>query len=406
VRILHIATGYPIGYPGGVTNYVRALVANQRKAEHDVVVVSRSAEPQADLAGVDLWAYATSRMRPFSLSMLEHDPAADALLERIRCWQPDVVHFHMGLDLAIGFYKGLTNSGIPYIVSVHDYYTICPRITMVDATGSVCRTRDIERCRSCVGILAQHDILEKGSRIIGLPLPRIPSSRVLQRDAALREFLRCAALVLPVSRRVREILAEVEPTAKYVVETIGNSSALCERPRHVPSERMRITFLGTLSVHKGSVLLERILRRVGHSPTLEVRFHGRGDVKVLSRLKALGLKAMGPYGAADLSQIMSETDLGLALPIWEDNGPQVVMEFLNYGVPVLATRMGGIPDFVTDGVNGFLFNPDSEAEFEMAIAFLAKLDSTACEVLRPKGKLKTPAEHAGRIESLYRGVVA
>jgi glycosyltransferase involved in cell wall biosynthesis len=52
----------------------------------------------------------------------------------------------------------------------------------------------------------------------------------------------------------------------------------------------------------------------------------------------------------------------LVLPSLEDNCPMVILEAAAAGVPVLASRVGGIPEYVEDRVNGSLFDPNQPHE--------------------------------------------
>ena len=47
----------------------------------------------------------------------------------------------------------------------------------------------------------------------------------------------------------------------------------------------------------------------------------------------------------------------LVLPTFEDNCPMVILEAMAVGLPVIASRVGGIPDLITDGETGLMFDP-------------------------------------------------
>lgn len=404
MKILHIATGYPVTFNGGITNYVRTLATDQVEGGNDVTVLSAPL-PEGARVPFKVVEHRSRALRPFSLKYVEHDPAADRILDLITQERFDIVHFHMGLDLAMEFYGRLPDTGIPYIVSVHDYYLACPRIVMIDDRDTVHREVNLDECARCVGVLHQVDVLEKGRRLAGVALPRVRSRNVYRRAETMRKFLKQARAVLPVSRRVEEILRSFEPEARYSVVHIGNKTASQPMPEHVDGGVIRCTVLGMMSHHKGANVLRSILESV-RRPDLEFHFYGRGDKKLLSELERLGLVCHGSYTPADLPDIMAQTDVGLVLPIWEDNAPQVVMEFLNSGVPVFATRMGGIPDFVNES-NGVLFDPYSPKETAEFHERLCRLSAEELAAFRARiTQLKTPARHCTEIDEIYASVLA
>jgi glycosyltransferase involved in cell wall biosynthesis len=403
MRIAHIATGYPVRFHGGITNYVRALAEAQSRAGHEVTVFAGAAkDDRLPLPFLDE-EFHSARLRPFSLRVLPFDESAERLADRIAGGGFDVAHFHMGLDLALNFYDRIAAGSAPYVVSIHDYFLVCPRITMIDYANQICRQVDLQKCSRCIGLLDQIDVIEKARRVAGAVLPRIPSRGVYRRSESLRRFLRGSARALPVSSRVEQIVSALEPQVKYQVMHIGNASAAAAVPPKEPSERIRVTLLGVLSYHKGAGVVEKLLDSVKRSD-LEFHFYGRVEKSIEQRLSAKGLIAHGLYKPADLPQIMSRSDLGLVCPIWEDNAPQVVMEFLNFGVPVVGARIGGIPDFVNER-NGILFDPYSDADIARVAAQLEQLTHEDIAALVPREKLKTPEQHGREVLSLYEEIL-
>jgi glycosyltransferase involved in cell wall biosynthesis len=77
---------------------------------------------------------------------------------------------------------------------------------------------------------------------------------------------------------------------------------------------------------------------------------------------------------------------------WHEAGCLAVTEGINAGIPIVASRIGGLPELVEDGINGFLFDPTSEVELADAILALA-----ADEQLRlrmgAKGRERAAANH-------------
>jgi glycosyltransferase involved in cell wall biosynthesis len=167
------------------------------------------------------------------------------------------------------------------------------------------------------------------------------------------------------------------------------------------SNKIRVVALGTLSKHKGADLLQMLLTRVRRQD-MELHFYGRAVEGYGYKLSRLGLQCHGPYKPSDIPAIMSSSDIGLVLSIWEDNGPQVAMEFINHKTPVLGTRRGGIPDIVSPD-SGHLFDPDRVDDVDKAVQWLQEI--TVGEIRRISAgihSLKTPDQHARRISTLYQ----
>jgi glycosyltransferase involved in cell wall biosynthesis len=103
----------------------------------------------------------------------------------------------------------------------------------------------------------------------------------------------------------------------------------------------------------------------------------------------LGQADAGPYGA-EFSQLVTErgwcehagfagrermkeffkSATALVLPTWEDNCPMVVLEAMAAGVPVLASKVGGVPDLIEDGKTGLFCDPQQSESFCTGVARL------------------------------------
>lgn len=402
MKVLHIATGFQLSFPGGITNYVRTLAQTQIGQGIEVHVLARPEQhPEAIPAGVRLQEYSPATVHAFALGNTERDPQTKQIWRLLDQEHFDFVHIHMALDLPLEFLRRMSTERHRYIVSLHDYYYLCPRIYMVDVHGDVCHRVDTERCRQCIGVLDQVNFLRRVAQRFQMKLPRIPSDGSVQRLQIMREFLEGAALLLPVSTRVAEIYTEIAPHGRYEVAHIGNLSADQVPASKTFSEKIRLRFIGTLNVPKGAEVLQQLIAGVKRKD-VEFHFHGRDQYKQSQHLRDLGLIVHGGYKPADLDGIMADTDVGLVLPIWEDNGPQVVMEFINFKVPVIGTRRGGIPDFVTKE-NGFLFDPDRPDEIAQACAWIDGLTREQLQQIAAGMRaLTTPAQHAQNILEIYQ----
>lgn len=403
MKILHIATGFPISFPGGVTNYVRTLMKSQRSMGHRVDVlggVGSAAQNKGDFADnvFDFDGVASV----FSLSVDRDDQSKAASLHQLIS-SYDLVHFHMSYGFPASFYE--SSIRVPYVVSLHDYGYICPRVFMVNKWGDTCNTRPLSTCQSCVGKLEQINVLRAGSNRMNVTLPTIRSRGVNRRAARLDRFLAGAAERLAVSSRVAAIFDDAVPGMSCKVLHIGNDSAgpIPQREQWIASGKIRCCYIGTLNKDKGAEVFIELVKALP-ADRFEFAFWGRGEAKYVTSLQELGVAINGAYTPDKLKGILREVDIGLVLPVWNDNGPQVLMEFINNGVPVLGTSMGGVPDFLNDQT-GYLFDPFKEVE--NAVKWLKNIDAAALQRMHAKIRpLKTPDQHARETVAVYESVVA
>ncbi|EFO1227295.1 glycosyltransferase, partial [Escherichia coli] len=397
MKVLHVATGFPFLYVGGITNYVRSLVISQRNAGHEVHVLSGGCSSENLEYVTNIYS---KKIKPFSLKLsIEDEKYAKEVLNI--CREYDIVHFHMVLDFPSSLLSRLSKEIPKYVVSLHDYFLICPRIFMSDYKNNICHEVNIDKCNVCCGYFDSIDIARKISSKLSIPLPRIKTNEPARRIENVKTFLEGASLLLPVSEKVKEIYSKLVPNASYKVLHIGNITAT-ELP--LPKEengKIIIGILGTLSYIKGSDIILKIIKQTTNK-NIEFHFYGRADKKWLTRLEKYGLINKGTYVQENLKEIISTINLGLVVPIWEDNAPQVVMEFLNLKTPVLATSRGGIPDFIQHLVNGYLFDPDDQCSFQAFIAWINNLNrKTIVQLNAGVKKLKTPEQHEKEIDRVY-----
>ena len=125
-----------------------------------------------------------------------------------------------------------------------------------------------------------------------------------------------------------------------------------------------IASIGRLSPEKGHLdLLEAVAMlslNGGPKPSIVLAGDGPDRERLEARTKALGLESLVhfPGYVARPDRVLEETDL-MVLPSHTEGLPNAALEALVMEVPVLATRVGGTPEVVEDGVTGRLVPPSS-----------------------------------------------
>ena len=170
--------------------------------------------------------------------------------------------------------------------------------------------------------------------------------------------------------------------------------------------------IGTVSVMRPQKALDVLLRAtrtlVDEFPGLKVLIAGEGDMREslggLSAELGLGDNVMFLGIRTDVPDVLAALDIAVSSSDFEGS-PLSVMEYMEAGKPVVATRVGGVPDLIDDGVHGLLVARQDPDAFAAAVAQLLRDPERAREMGR-RGQERRRAEFdidvmVKRLEDLY-----
>jgi colanic acid/amylovoran biosynthesis glycosyltransferase len=208
--------------------------------------------------------------------------------------------------------------------------------------------------------------------------------RMLCRKLAEARF---AITISEFNRAVIEGDCGVAPRAKLEIVHVGVDTAVFSpRPvaRPAPDGKLRIACVGTLHEVKGQVhLVEACALLRDHGISVSCRLVGRGpDAPMLARtIDRLGLQGIvtlvGPLARDGVIEELRGADVLVAPSVVSARGqregiPVVLMEAMSCGLPVIASRLSGIPELVEHERNGLLVTPGRADELADALARLAR----------------------------------
>ena len=134
--------------------------------------------------------------------------------------------------------------------------------------------------------------------------------------------------------------------------------------------------VGSICREKGQIALIEALEPLAKAHAFRLAFHGHliaGENYDQEFTQLVARHAWCEFrGFADRPALAAALSEATALlhPTLEDNCPMAVLEALAVGVPVIASRIGGLPDLIEDGRNGFLCDPQNPKTFADAVAQL------------------------------------
>ena len=170
--------------------------------------------------------------------------------------------------------------------------------------------------------------------------------------------------------------------------------------------------IGTVSVMRPQKALDVLLHAtrtlVDEFPALKVLIAGEGDTREaleeLVRELGIGDNVMFLGVRTDVPDVLAALDVAVSTSDFEGS-PLSVMEYMEAARPVVATRVGGVPDLIDDGVHGLLVERQDPAAFAAAVAQLLRDPPRAAEMGR-QGQERRRAEFdidvmVKRLEELY-----
>jgi glycosyltransferase involved in cell wall biosynthesis len=201
----------------------------------------------------------------------------------------------------------------------------------------------------------------------------------------VRWALRTSDQVVAISSyTAREVNRVADVPVKVIPYTVGLADAeqVTSQPRIHRDGAFKILFVGRLVERKGVAGLVDAVGRLAASVRARLEIVGDGPerprLEAQVREAALGdrVALRGRVSAAELRRAYAEADV-LVLPSVLDSRNDteglgvVLLEAMSYGVPVVGSRVGGIPDIIVDGATGLLVPPGDPAALAAALRHLA-----------------------------------
>lgn len=382
MKICLVSNLYPPLVQGGADIYVGRL-ARALAAEHQVVVVTSEPgfhpAPRREVSTDGIVVYRLAPLNVGHLTRLPHHllpqaafraiefyhpQVAGTVSEIIRRERPDVVHLHNWVGLSLAALLSSVPSSAPHIpvaMTLHDYSLCCIHADLRHPDGRGCDPR--LPCRA-LSVVNRHL-----TGRVGLAIS--PSAYALERHQARGFFRRADRQVIPNGL---EPLPSTSPSPPAGLKPTFD-----------------ILYMSRVQGDKGPDVLIRAFRRLTN-PGLRLHIAGAGLALEACRSLAAGDPRIRFYGFVEGAQrvrLLSTADCVVVPSLWPENAPLTIPEAFQFGPVVIASRIGGIPEMVRDGVNGLLVEPGDEAGIAAAIErlrqspeLLAKLRASALETAR------------------------
>lgn len=227
----------------------------------------------------------------------------------------------------------------------------------------------------------------------------------------VRWVLRRARSVVALSEGSRQGLSYIDP--QLPVEVLPNPVAIPSWKADTGSEPPTVVYLGMLTEAKGVFDLLRAWVAVREAiPNARLVLAGAGEIdRARSLAQAAGFDAdlvtPGWVDEAGKAAFMRDAAVAVLPSHWEAM-PMSVLESMAAGLPVVATRVGGIPSAVLEGVTGFLVQPRDINGLAAALVALLR-DPAMRRAMGAAGRERAKAEFSAgvvvpRLEAVWRAL--
>jgi len=424
MRILIVSHGFPPNAQGGAEIYAHEHALAFARGGDKVLVLTRESVPAREEYSVReerrhgltiAWVNNT-----FSRTSSFADTYRNEALRRVAAsiiegFAPDVAHLHHLTCLSTEIVRDLAAIGIPVFYTLHDYWLICHRGQLLDRQLNVCSGPESSGCGACLGsaagvgsgVYAAKSALTTMERVLPSAITRplraagalvagmkADEGRERGESAArmthMREVAAHVTHFFAPSRFMRDrfVAFGIDP-ARVTVSEYGRAVSSIARRPGAGAPPLRLGFLGSLMVSKAPhLLLEAAAGLPPGSVAIElfgepVDYHGDASYRdqLAPLLSQPRVHLRGRIAHDDVARALSNLDVLVVPSIWPENSPLVIREAFLAGVPVVASRIGGIPETVTDGVNGLLFTAGDAADLRRALQRLVS-DPALLETLR------------------------
>ncbi len=174
------------------------------------------------------------------------------------------------------------------------------------------------------------------------------------------------------------------------------------------SQSFSFLYVGQLEPYKGlNLLLEAWKEFSGMHRDAELIIAGTGSMqeeveraaKSLSRLQYVGFVAHDKLDA-----LFSKVHAMILPSLAYENSPTSIGEAFAYGLPVIASHIGGIPELVQDGVNGVLFEPGNFEALVLAMEKVTKEWKSLCAGAQKSVENFSPARYREQMDALIKNL--
>lgn len=321
----------------------------------------------------------------------------------IKSQKPDIAHVHnIYHHISPSILVALKQRNIPVVMTLHDYKLICPNYSLFDGE---------KLCEECRRVKYYNCALKRCFKSSFL------FSAFFALEMALHKFLKIyennVDIFLVHSKFLRSKVIEFGINPEKIEYFPGFTGVKHELISPDGNKAQHFLFAGRLEKIKGADVLIRAVEKSSLLRQRKLLIAGSGTQqeqlqRYCKAAKLNNIQFLGEVSHEKVCELIRSSIAVIVPSVWHDVSPRIIYESLAVGKIVIASDIGGIPELVEDGKNGFLFNPgDSEQlkrQLEYCICHQADLASLRLKAYEKAGEYKEEV-FLKNLMGLYRRLI-
>ncbi len=236
---------------------------------------------------------------------------------------------------------------VPVIYSMHDFYSLCPTVTLSNESGKYCAGTCNNKSQDCKAAL-----WEEGEII------NLKNNYIYRWREQFNDFLSYCDSIITTDDSAKQQICEIFPQLekKFAVIPHGRDFPIMHPGKRLDSTpgKIKVIVPGNISVAKGALLIKKMIEEDKEN-TLEFHFLG----KVAPELNGLGIHH-GTYTRDDVVEKIKEIQphIGIVLSLWPETFCHTLTEMWAAGIPVLGVDLGAVGHRIKQSGAGWLVSSD------------------------------------------------
>lgn len=338
LNILQVNLYFGLNSLGGATIVVENIAEEMAKLENTTANVSIFTIHQSDSAGIGtLRKYKSHGSMVYSCSAnlnefteIDNPIIDDAFRLILETVKPDVVHLHAVQGFGYGIGKICSENNIPYVMTLHDSWALCPKLFMVDDEGN-----------HCIQYGDSIDICENRCHL--------NADWIATRRNYLFKLLKNAAQLYVPSFYAQKTMQKLIPAFQYLVNKNGIEHFEGKKYRD-PREKIKFLFVAGEAEVKGFNLIHQALMELLDYDWELVLLMPFGSSK--TKWPKNRIKILGRQNREQMKQLYKDIDVLLFPSLGYESFGLTVREAISSDCFVIVSDCGGPAEAVVNGENG------------------------------------------------------